>query len=187
MRVTPDRVVRIMPVSETVRATPGGVAQLVGDIRDALQGVPRDFTQGRLGRAVLVLSVPMVLEMSMQSVFSVVDVYFVGRLGQDAVAILGLSDALLSLVFAVSIGLSMGAAAMVARRIGEGSPEGGCGGRRAGHRQRRDSRVPRWGSPAWSMPTTCSVCWVPAPRWPPRGGPSPPSCSAGTSRSCCSS
>ena len=94
---------------------------LLSDVRDALRGTSHDYTQGSLARAVLILAVPMVLEMAMQSVFSVVDVYFVGRLGADAVAILGLSDALLSLVFAVSIGLSMGAAAMVARRIGEGS------------------------------------------------------------------
>ena len=65
----------------------------------------------------------MVLEMGMQSVFSVVDVYFVGRLGSEAVAVLGLSDSLIALVFAVSIGLSMGATAMVARRVGEGAPE----------------------------------------------------------------
>ena len=98
-------------------------AQLWGDVRDAVRAVPRDYTSGSLGRAVLLLAVPMVLEMGMQSVFSVVDVYFVGRLGPEAVAVLGLSDSLIALVFAVSMGLSMGAAAMVARRIGEGSPE----------------------------------------------------------------
>ena len=98
-------------------------AALWGDVRDAVRAAPRDYTSGSLGRAVLLLAVPMVLEMGMQSVFSVVDVYFVGRLGPEAVAILGLSDSLLALVFAVSIGLSMGAAAMVARRIGEGAPE----------------------------------------------------------------
>jgi len=65
----------------------------------------------------------MVLEMSMQSLFAVVDVFFVGRLGPEAVAILGLSDSLLALVFAVAIGLCMGTTAMVARRVGEGAPE----------------------------------------------------------------
>lgn len=94
---------------------------LLSDVRDALRGTSHDYTEGSLARAVLILAVPMVLEMAMQSVFSVVDVYFVGRLGADSIAILGLSDALLSLVFAVSIGLSMGASATVARRIGEGS------------------------------------------------------------------
>ena len=93
------------------------------DVRDSIRGVPRDYTTGRLGRAVLLLAIPMVLEMSMQSIFAVVDVYFVGRLGPDAVAIVGLSDSLLALIFAVAIGLSMGTTAMVARRIGEGSRE----------------------------------------------------------------
>ncbi len=94
-----------------------------GDVRDVLRAAPRDYTSGSLGRAVLLLAIPMVLEMGMQSVFSVVDVYFVGRLGSEAVAILGLSDSLIALVFAVSMGLSMGAAAMVSRRVGEGKPE----------------------------------------------------------------
>ncbi len=106
------------------RPTPAASgASLWRDVRDAVRSAPRDYTSGSLGRAVLLLAVPMVLEMGMQSVFSVVDVYFVGRLGPEAVAILGLSDSLLALVFAVSIGLAMGAAAMVARRIGEGKPE----------------------------------------------------------------
>ena len=92
-------------------------------IRDSIRGVQRDYTTGSIGRAVVLLAIPMVLEMSMQSLFAVVDVYFVDRLGPEAVAILGLSDSLLMLVFSVAIGLSMGTAAMVARRIGEGSPE----------------------------------------------------------------
>ena len=103
--------------------TPRQVTRVWRDVRDAVRGVERDYTTGSLGRAVLLLAVPMVLEMAMQSVFEVVDVYFVGRLGSAALAILGLADSLLGLVFAMSIGLSMGAAAMVARRIGEGSPE----------------------------------------------------------------
>ena len=98
-------------------------ARLLADIGASLRGVPRDYTRGNLGRAVIVLAVPMVLEMSMQSIFAVVDVYFVGRIGPEAVAVVGLSDSLLALIFAVAIGLSMGTAATVARRIGEGSPE----------------------------------------------------------------
>ena len=93
------------------------------NIRDSIRGVPRDYTTGTIGRAVVLLAIPMVLEMSMQSLFAVVDVFFVARLGPEAVAILGLSDALLALVFAVAIGLAMGTAAMVARRSGEGSPQ----------------------------------------------------------------
>ena len=91
------------------------------NVRDSIRGVPRDYTTGTIGRAVVLLAIPMVLEMSMQSLFAVVDVFFVARLGPEAVAILGLSDSLLALIFAVAIGLSMGTAAMVARRIGESS------------------------------------------------------------------
>jgi putative MATE family efflux protein len=116
-----------MPFSDVVtngrRSLAARNAGLWADVRAAVRAVPRDYTSGSLGRAVLLLAIPMVLEMAMQSVFSVVDVYFVGRLGAEAVAILGLSDSLVALVFAVSIGLSMGATAMVARRIGEGEPE----------------------------------------------------------------
>lgn len=93
------------------------------DIRNSIRGVPRDYTTGSIGRAVMLLAIPMVLEMSMQSLFAVVDVFFVARLGPEAVAILGLSDSLLALVFSVAIGLCMGTTAMVARRIGEDSPE----------------------------------------------------------------
>ena len=96
---------------------------LWANVRDSIRGVPRDYTTGTIGRAVVLLAIPMVLEMSMQSLFAVVDVFFVARLGPEAVAILGLSDSLLALVFAVAIGLAMGTAAMVARRIGEGSTQ----------------------------------------------------------------
>ncbi len=95
---------------------------LWAEIRGALAGRPRTYTEGSLGRAILALAVPMVLEMSMQAVFSVVDVFFVGKLGAGAVTVVGISDALLTLVFAIAMGLSMGIAAMVARRVGEGRP-----------------------------------------------------------------
>ena len=111
-------------MSRHVPAAPAAPpARLWADVRAALRGVPRDYTTGHLGRAVVLLAIPMVLEMSMQSIFAVVDVYFVGRIGPDAVAVVGISDSLLALIFAVAIGLSMGAAATVARRVGEGSPE----------------------------------------------------------------
>ena len=91
-------------------------------IRDSFHGRQRDYTTGSIGRAVALLAVPMVLEMAMQSLFAVVDVFFVARLGPEAVAILGLTDSLLALVFSVAIGLCIGTTAMVARRIGEDEP-----------------------------------------------------------------
>jgi len=92
-------------------------------IREALRGSHQDYTSGNLNRAILLLAIPMVLEMVLESLFAVVDVFFVGRLGADAVATVGLTESLLSLIFAVAIGLSMSTTAMVARRIGEKDPE----------------------------------------------------------------
>ncbi|MGB1374811.1 MAG: MATE family efflux transporter [Rhodothermales bacterium] len=94
------------------------------DIADALRGRSRDYTKGGLWRAIIVLSVPMVLEMLMQSVFEIADIFFVGRLGSEAVAAVGLTAALIIIVFAIGLGLSMAATAMVARRIGEKDPDG---------------------------------------------------------------
>lgn len=94
------------------------------EVRDGIAGVPRDFTKGSILRAVVLLAIPMMLEMVMQSVFAVVDIYFVGKLGADAVAAVGLTDSLLTLVFALAMGLSMAATATVARRIGEGNDDG---------------------------------------------------------------
>ncbi len=99
-------------------------ASLWSDIRDSIRGSRRDYTTGSIGRAILVLAVPMVLEMLMQSVFEVADIYFVGRLGADAVAGVGLSASLIILVFAIGLGLAMAAAAVVARRMGEKDHEG---------------------------------------------------------------
>jgi putative MATE family efflux protein len=93
-------------------------------IREALRGSHQDFTTGTLNRAILLLAIPMVLEMVLESLFAVVDVFWVGRLGADAVATVGLTESLLSLVFAVGLGLSLSTTAMVARRIGEKDPEG---------------------------------------------------------------
>ena len=97
---------------------------LWSSIREALRGSHQDYTQGSLNRAILLLAVPMVLEMVLESLFAVVDVFWVGRLGADAVATVGLTESMLSLAFAVSLGLSMSTTAMVARRVGEKDPEG---------------------------------------------------------------
>ncbi|PYU07336.1 MAG: MATE family efflux transporter, partial [Acidobacteria bacterium] len=93
-------------------------------IREAVRGSHQDFTTGSLNRAILLLAIPMVLEMVLESLFAVVDVFWVGRLGADAVATVGLTESLLSLVFAVGLGLSLSTTAMVARRIGEKDPNG---------------------------------------------------------------
>src|ERR1700740_3563291 len=95
-----------------------------GSIGEALRGSHQDFTTGSLNRAVVLLAIPMVLEMALESLFAVVDVFWVGRLGANAVATVGLTESLLSLVFAVGFGLGMSTTAMVARRIGEKDAQG---------------------------------------------------------------
>jgi putative MATE family efflux protein len=92
-------------------------------VREALAGSQQDYTEGKLGRAVLLLAVPMILEMAMESIFGILDVFWVGKLGAAAVAAVGLTESILVLIFAVAIGLSMSVTAMVARRIGEKDDE----------------------------------------------------------------
>jgi len=89
----------------------------------AVRGVEKEVTTGSINRALLVLSIPMILEMVMESLFSVIDILFVSRIGVEAVATVGLTESVITLVYSVSIGISMGATAMVARRVGEKKPE----------------------------------------------------------------
>ncbi len=109
----------------SMEALDGTVPQpgLWSSIREALRGSHQDYTAGNLNRAILLLAIPMVLEMVLESLFAVVDVLWVGRLGANAVATVGLTESLLSLVFSIGIGLSMSTTAMVARRIGEKDPQ----------------------------------------------------------------
>ena len=93
-------------------------------LREALGGTTQDFTQGSLSRGIALLAIPTILEMVMESTFGVVDAFWVARLGPDAMAAVGLTEAVVVLVFAIAMGLAMAATATVARRIGEHDPEG---------------------------------------------------------------
>ena len=96
------------------------IRQLLQEIKDALKGEEHDYTQGNLRRAVFLLSVPMVLEMMMESVFAIVDIFFVSKLGADAIATVGLTESVITIIYSVAVGLSVATGAIVSRRIGEG-------------------------------------------------------------------
>ena len=83
-------------------------------VREALKGSHQDYTTGNLNRAILLLAIPMVLEMVLESLFAVVDIFWVGRLGPDAIATVGLTESMLTLIIAVGLGLGMATTAMVA-------------------------------------------------------------------------
>ena len=104
----------------TVQSTPG----LWATLREAVRGSHQDYTEAPVGQAVILLAVPMVLEMLMESVFAVADIFFVGRLGADAVATVGITESLMTIMYALAIGLSIG----------------GDGDRRAAHRREGSRR-----------------------------------------------
>ncbi len=92
-------------------------------IKESLNGKEQDYTVGSIRRAVFLLAIPMILELSLESVFAVVDMFFVGKLGENAIATVGLTESVITIIYSVAIGLSTGATAIVARRIGEKDPE----------------------------------------------------------------
>jgi len=93
-------------------------------LREAIAGTEQDFTQGNLTRGIALLAIPTILEMVMESTFGVVDAFWVAKLGPDAMSVVGLTEALVVIVFAIGMGLATAASATVARRIGEKDPEG---------------------------------------------------------------
>ena len=100
------------------------IQQLFKYFKIAVSGKEQDFTTGSIRRAVFMLSIPMILEMFMESIFAIVDIFYVSQVSVNAVATIGLTESVITLVYAVAIGLSMAATAIVARRIGEQNREG---------------------------------------------------------------
>ncbi len=99
------------------------IRRTIAFVRESLRDNEVDFTQGRVSRALGLLAIPMMLEMSMEAIFAVVDIAFVSRLGTDAVAAVGITEALVTILYAIAIGLGMGVTAMVSRRIGAKNPD----------------------------------------------------------------
>ena len=99
------------------------IKKLIQEFKFAISSNDHDFTSGSLRRAIFLLSVPMVLEMIMESIFAVVDIFYISQLGSDAVATVGITESLMTLVYAIGIGLGTGTTAIIARRVGEKNKE----------------------------------------------------------------
>src|SRR6476646_9078553 len=103
--------------------SPGKARKILSALQQLMRGDYHDYTSGSISKAIFLLAIPMILELSLESVFAVVDIFFVSKLGQHAVATVGLTESVISLVYSVAIGLSTAATAVVARRIGEKNPD----------------------------------------------------------------
>lgn len=106
-------------------ATTNRIRYLFSLLKQSIRGDQQDYTTGSIRKAVFMLAIPMIVEMGMESVFALVDLYFVGHLpnGKDAIQTVGLTESVLSLIYSVAMGISIGATAAVARRIGEKDKE----------------------------------------------------------------
>lgn len=98
-------------------------SKIISIIKQSLDGGARDFTEGSISKAIVYLAIPMILELSLESVFALVDIFFVSKLGQNAIATVGLTESVITLIYSVAIGLSTAATAVVSRRIGEKNPD----------------------------------------------------------------
>tara|TARA_R110002096_G_scaffold86990_6_gene199818 strand:- start:3830 stop:5245 length:1416 start_codon:yes stop_codon:yes gene_type:complete len=104
---------------ESRNLEPSTATKIWQDVKAGLSGTEKDFTTGSIKRAILVLSIPLVLEMFMESIFAVIDIFFVSKLGAEAVATVGITESLLTLIYSIAIGFAMATTALVARRTGE--------------------------------------------------------------------
>ncbi|UPT67086.1 MAG: MATE family efflux transporter [Sphingobacteriales bacterium JAD_PAG50586_3] len=105
-------------------ATPNSFRRIINIIKQSLNGEEQDYTTGSIPLAIVLLAIPMILELSLESVFAVVDMFFVGKLGENAIATVGLTESVVTIVYSLAMGLSMAATAIIARRTGEKNAEG---------------------------------------------------------------